>query len=155
MGEIVEVPTEEEVDLFFKLHDKIKAHTRAVSEICTGICDCEEIEYITDDNDGYITIGVYSRDCGRDSYGFPKDYLSMPVDAIIRRIEDEKRRERERRKIAVAKAKAKREANRAKREAAKEAKERAEYERLKAKFEVEDRTYEQGRMMSEGRILDK
>ena len=149
------VPTKEEVEEYFRLQSKIKAHAKVVSEICTPICDCEETECITDDNDGSVTVGVWSRDCGHDSYYFPKDYLSMSVDAIIRRIEDEKRKERERRKIAVAKAKATREANRAKREAAKEMKERAEYERLKAKFEVEDRTYEQGHMMSEGRILDK
>lgn len=131
----VSVPTKEEVEQYFRLQDKIKAHARAVSETCTEICDCEEMEYITDDDDGSVTVGVWSHNCGHDSYRFPKEYLSMSLEAIKQRIEDKRREEQERRRLAQEKAKAKREANKAKREAAKLEKECKEYERLKEKFE--------------------
>lgn len=133
------IPMAEEVDLFFKLKDKIEAHAKAVCEVCTPICSNEEVESVSDDGNGWVSVGVWSRDCGHDAYSFPKEYLCMTCEEIERRIEEEKRKERERKRLQREKTRAEREARKAAREAEKERQkeeaERKEYERLKEKFE--------------------
>ena len=120
------IPTAEEVDLFFKLQNKIMKNARKIAELCTNINSREDLESIDCDDDE-VFIGVWSQDCGNDTYTFPKEYLSMSVEAVKQLVEDKEREERERRKLAAEKAKI--EAERKKEEA-----EFKEYQRLKEKF---------------------
>lgn len=127
------IPTAEEVDLFFKAQNKIRKNARKIAELCTNINSRESIESIDCDDDEVI-IGVWSQDCGNDSYTFPKEYLSMSVEAVKQLIEDKKRKETERRKLAAEKAKKTREIRKIEAERKKEEAEFKEYQRLKEKF---------------------
>ena len=80
--------TQQEVETYFKLQDKIRDHVRGVAELCTDICRNESLEYVNDCGDGDISVHVWSQDCGADTYFFPKEYLTMSVDEVKQVIED-------------------------------------------------------------------
>ncbi len=120
--------TQDELDRYFELDEKVKKVVEEIAPLCTDITSREEIERIEDDKNGTITVYVYSSDCGHDWYEIPKNYLFMSIaeikDEMRKRREEEERRLEEERK-AEEKRKEKRKLEREKRE----------YERLKKKFE--------------------
>jgi len=116
--------TQDELDRYFELDEKVKKVVEKIAPLCTDITSHETIERIEDDENGTIIICVHSPDCGHDWYEIPKNYFFMTDDEI--KDEMRKRREEaERRLEEERKAEEKRKLEWEKRE----------YERLKEKFE--------------------
>lgn len=124
MDNYMEHLTQDELDRYFELDEKVKKVVEEIAPLCTNITSREEIERIEDDKNGTITIYVYSPDCGHDWYEIPKNYFFMS-DAEIK---DEMRKRREEVKRRV-------EEERKAEEKRKLEREKLEYERLKKKFE--------------------
>ena len=122
--------TIEELKQFFRMLDDLKKKANQIAPLCTNINSQEEITGIWLD-DGprrpYVSIGVWSHNCGNDAYDIPLEYFSMTKEEVEKT--EKEKAELERRRLAMEE---KREAERKKK--AREQRERREYERLKKKF---------------------
>lgn len=118
--------TEEELKNFFELQSALLERARDIAKICTDLTSHEEITGMWLDEFPPVTvrIGVWSSDCGNDSYDIPVQYFSMTIDEI--KAEEKKRLECARRRAQEEEKRQKKEEERA---------ERREYKRLKKKFE--------------------
>ena len=69
--------TNEELDKFFELNEKIKAMAQEIAPLCTNIKSHESVEAILEHGDEDIGILVWSDELGHDGYAFPRQYLFM------------------------------------------------------------------------------
>ena len=87
--------TKEEVEQYFRLQNKVKAHARNVAELCTKLCRREVPLAVNECEDGCVSIPVWSLECGTDIYYFPKEYLSMSLDEVRRDVEKKENERKE------------------------------------------------------------
>lgn len=116
----------DEVKHCFEMLDALKKRAYKIAPLCTNINGEEEITGMWKDGE-YISIGVWSHNCGNDRYEFPMEYFSMTI-GEINKVEQEKA-ELERIRIRMEE-----ERERLHKRKSREQRERREYERLKKKF---------------------